>query len=243
MSVRQTASLMKTVAGSARQAARAAELGKRLEGKNRSLSYAEWLGRNGTVGDSDALRNALTKRAKNSPDYGAAAQKLSDLGLDKTGYANYLRRENEAAYQRSEAEIREQNAARESGNRNGYLAYLKRWESEQDELMQKTLSSLAESKVSNLDDAYADALAAGLTDERARIVSRLAPTVGEYGMRRLREGISGVLAVSLSAGLSGAEAEVLARACGISQADAKKLRQTVESSPTGGTVGGADRFE
>jgi len=171
----------------------------------------------------------------NSPAYGASVEKLIDRGLFRTGYVDYLRDRNEKVYRRTIDGIRGQNDARESGNRTGYLSYLKRWEDEQDALMQKTLSDLAENKVTQIDDAYADALAAGLTDERARLVSRIAPSVARYGMRRLSGEISGILAVSLSAGLSGDEAELLARACGVSESDAKKLRQTVESSPTGTT--------
>ena len=86
-------------------------------------------------------------------------------------------------------------------------------------------------------------LSAGLTEDRAKIVSRVAPAVGRYGMRRLREGIAGILTVSVSAGLSGAEADLLARDCGVSSADSKKLRQTIESKPSGGAVNQADRWE
>ena len=222
---------------------RAGDLGKRLEGKNRSLSYAEWLKKYGAKVEEIALENAGTDRAKGSPDYGAAAQTLSDRGLSKTGYADYLREKNAETYRILTDAKRAKNDAREAGNRSGYLAYLQKWESDQDSLMQKTLSQLAETRVSGIEAAYADALAAGLTEDRARIVSRVAPSVGRYGMRRLGEGIAGILSVSVSAGLSGAEAELLARACGISQADAKKLRQTVESSPSDGDVNQADRWE
>ena len=209
------------------------ELGKRLEGKNRSLSYKEWLSRNGASTDPDGIKNAATAYAKGSPDYGAAAERVSDRGLSRTGYAQYLREKNEETYRAALGKIKRQNDERESRNRNGYLSYLTQWEQQQDELMQKTLHSLAEQKVSGISDAYADALEAGLTDDRAAVVSRLAPVVGRYGTRRLGEGISGVLAVSLQAGLSGADADLLARACGISSSDAKKLRQTVETSSDG----------
>ena len=197
----------------------------------------------GATPNENALTSAQTTRAKRSPDYGAAAEELTDKGLSKTGYAEYLREKNEEAYKALADANRAKNDAREAGNRSGYLAYLQKWESDQDSLMQKTLSHLAEARVSGIEAAYADALAAGLTEDRARIVSRVAPSVGRYGMRRLREGIAGILSVSVSAGLSGAEAELLARACGISPSDAKKLRQTVESSPKDGATSQADRWE
>lgn len=214
-----------------------ADLGKRLEGGNRSLSYSEWLSQNGKTADTDAVKIAATARAKGSPDYGTAAEKLFDRGLSRTGYAQYLRDQNEKTYRAAITGIGETGDAREKKNRSGYLAYLTRWEEQQDELMQKTLRLLAEKKVTGISDAYADALAAGLTDDRADIVSRLAPTVAKYGTRRLGEGISGVLSVSLSAGLTGAEAELLARACGISSSDAAILRRTVEASDGEGSDG------
>lgn len=224
-----TGSLLSTVIPKSN--ATAGELGRSLEGANRALSYREWLSRNGAKDDPAAGIAEKTARDMGSPDYGAAVEKLIDRGLFKTGYADYLRDKNEAVYRKAIGAIREKNDARGNGNRQGYLAYLKRWEDDQDDLLQKTLSDLAESKVSGIDDAYADALAAGLTDERARLVSRVAPTVARYGMRRLREGISGVLAVSVSAGLSGGEAEMLARASGVSASDAKKLRKLLEEAP------------
>lgn len=214
-----------------------------MEGKNRSLSYSEWLSQNAAPYDGEAERSLATKRAVGSPDYGAAAETLSDRGLSRTGYAKYLRERNEAAYRSGVGAIREKNVVREANNRSGYLAYLKQWERDQDELMRKTLSSLAESKVPGVDDAYADALSAGLSDDRAQIVARIAPAIGQYGARRLGEGIAGVLSVSVRAGLSGAEAELLARACGISESDAKKLRKTVEASPSGSAASDADRWE
>ena len=244
MSIRSaTKALLSTIFRSSGKTTRTEDLGKRLEGKNRSLTYAEWLKRYGAEANEATLSPAGTERVKGSPDYGAAAETIIDRGLSKTGYADYLREKNEEAYRAATEANRAQNDAREAGNRSGYLAYLKKWESDQDDLMQKTLSHLAETRVTGSDAAYADALSAGLTEDRAKIVSRVAPAVGRYGMRRLREGIAGILTVSVSAGLSGAEAELLARACGVSAADAKKLRQTIESKPSGGAVNQADRWE
>ena len=206
------------------------------------MTYREWLQKNGAREEGEALRDAGTKWAKTSPVYGAAGEKLNDRGLLGTGYADYLREQNEKTYRALAGKIRESGDERAQRDREGYLAYLEKWETSQDELMKKTLSHLAETKVSKIDDAYADALSAGLSDGRARIVSRLAPSVARYGMRRLREGISGVLAVSVSAGLSGEEAELLARACGVSASDAAKLRKTVGSLPSR-PVGTSDRWE
>ena len=214
-----------------------------MEGKNRSLPYREWLKTNAVPIDASALPAARTKRDKRSPDYGAAAEKLSDRGLSRTGYADWLRERNEEEYRQAAAGIREVSAARSKTERNGYLAYLKEWENAQDELMQKTLSDLAANRVAGISEAYADALSAGLSDDRARLVSRVAPALGKYGGRKLRQGIAGVLAVSLSAGLSGVEAELLARALGIDRADAKKLRETVESTPPGSAVSNAGEWE
>jgi len=231
MSIKTKTSLISTLLGSSGKTSSDA-LAKRLEGKNRSLTYAEWLGQNGAPRDGTELKTARTKRDKNAPDYGAAAQAISDRGLSGSGYADYLREQNEEAYRKASAGVAEKTAATDDGK--GYLAYLKDWETAQDKLMKKTLSTLSSTRVTNVADAYADALSAGLTDERARLVSRVAPSLGKYGTRRLRQGIAGVLAVSLSAGLSGAEAELLARAFGISEEDAKKLRQTVEDPTSRG---------
>lgn len=244
MSIRSaTKSLLSTLFKTSGKTTRTEDLGKRLEGKNRSLSYAEWLKQVGAEENRIALETAGTNRAKGSPDYGAAAETITDRGLSRTGYADYLREKNEKAYRTVVDANRVSNQAREAGNRRGYLAYLQNWESDQDALMEKTLSHLAETRVTGSDAAYADALAAGLTENRAKIVSRVAPTVSRYGMRRLREGIAGILAVSVSAGLSGVEAELLARACGVSSADAKKLRQTVESPSSEDAVNQVDRWE
>ena len=225
----KAASLISTLFGSSGGTAQSDELSKLLEGKNRSLTYAEWLEKNAGQTDGTKLQTARTGRAKNSPDYGAAAEALSDRGLSRSGYAGYLREKNEESYRSAAADVAMENGSNDGGK--GYLAYLKEWETAQDKLMKKTLSSLSSNRVSNVSDAYADALSAGLTDERARLVSRIAPSLGKYGARRLREGIAGVLSVSLAAGLSGTEAELLARAFGISEEDAKKVRQTVEDPP------------
>ena len=241
MSVKTTGSLISTLFGSSGKKTTSGALSKLLEGKNRSLTYAEWLERSAPQNDGTGLRAARTRRAKNAPDYGAAADELSDRGLDRSGYADYLREKNEETYRRASAEVAERNAERDTGK--GYLAYLKDWENAQDKLMKKTLSNLASTRVTNISDAYADALSAGLTDDRARLVSRVAPSLGKYGTRRLRQGIAGVLTVSLSAGLSGAEAELLARAFGVPEEDAKKLRKTVEDPQTKGDVSDASDWE
>ncbi len=218
-------------------------LSKRLEGKNRALTYREWLQKDGAATAADAPVKAGTKRSKSAPGYGAAAEALADRGLSRTGYADYLREQNEAAYREAIRGAKEKNDAKRTSDRKGYLAYLKDWETAQDDLMKNTLSTLASSKVPGIAEAYASALAAGLTDDRATLVSRVAPVLGRYGARRLRQGISGILSVSLEAGLSGEESELLARALGIDAADAKELRRTVESTPPGTVVSSSGFWE
>ena len=238
----RTASLISTVFGPSKRTGSADALAARLEGGAKALSYGEWLREYGGVLDQNEWQDAGTKHSKNAPDYGAAAETLSDRGLLKTGYADYLRRQNEESYRNAIGAAKQKNAMQNERDRTGYLAYLKDWETAQNKLMKSTLSHLAANRVSDVSDAYADALAAGLTDDRARLVSRVAPALGSYGARKLREGIAGILSVSLGAGLSGDEAEMLARAFGISETDAKKLRETV-GSPSGGTVPGDAEWE
>ena len=228
-----TGSLLSTLFASSSGTA-TGTLSKRLEGKTRAKTYREWLKENAAP-DDGGLQKAEIARAKGSPDYGVGAERLSDRGLSGTGYADWLREKNEEEYRRAIAQVREKTAAAGSADRKGYLKYLSEWETGQDELMQRTLSRLSSTRVTGATDAYADALSAGLTDDRARLVSKIAPALGKYGGRRLRQGLAGLLAVSLSANLSGRDVERLARAYGYSSEDAKKLRETVEQTPDGAT--------
>lgn len=209
--------------------------------KVRAKTYREWLEQNAAPDDL-SLQRATVARAKGSPDYGARAERLSDRGLSGSGYADWLRERNESEYRREIARIREKTAAKGSESRKGYLKYLSDWETAQDKLLQKTLSRLGSARVSGIDDAYAEALSAGLTADRARLVSKIAPALKENGERRLRQGLAGLLAVSLAAGLSGGDAERLARAYGFSAGDAKKLRETVVSTPGGAAVFDPDEW-
>ncbi|MBR4336501.1 MAG: hypothetical protein IKP74_08625 [Clostridia bacterium] len=228
-----TGSLLSTLFGSSSGTA-TEKLSKRSEGKTRAKTYREWLKEN-ALPDGGELQKASVARAKGSPDYGAGAERLSDRGLSGSGYADWLREKNEGEYRRAIARAREKTAASGPASRKGYLKYLSEWETGQDELMQSTLSRLSSIRVQGATDAYADALSAGLTVDRARLVAKIAPALGKYGARRLRQGLSGLLAVSLSANLSGGDAERLARAYGFSAEDAKKLRETVETAPDGAT--------
>ena len=205
-----------------------------MEDKTRAKTYREWLEQNAPKDDL-SLQRAENARAKRSPDYGEAAERLSDRGLSGSGYADWLREHNESEYRRALAAVREKTAAKGPEARKGYLKYLSDWETAQDEKMRSTLSRLSSTRVSGVIDAYADALSAGLTADRARLVSKIAPALGKNGERQLGQGLAGLLAVSLSAGLSGSEAERLARVYGYSANDAKKLRETVASTPDGAT--------
>ena len=209
-----------------------ASLVKRLSGETRSKSYAEWLKESGSVpeeSDGEKAVRAKTGAALASPVYGRAGEKLVSGGLDRTGYAAYLKKVNEDAYQKELAGIGAASVAREKRNRAGYLNYLERWESEQNALSKKTLDKLVPRKYDDPSAAYADALLAGLTPDRAGMVARVATALGSTGERPYREGITGIMRAIRRADLTGAEAELFAVVCGLSKEDAKAVRETVEN--------------
>ena len=195
------------------------------------MTYAEWLQENGTVpkeSDSEKAAEAGTRAALASPGYGRRGEKLASEGLDSTGYAAYLKKVNEEAYRNELAGIRKASLDREKKNRAGYLNYLERWENEQNALSKKTLDKMVPKKYDDLDAAYADALLAGLTPDRAGMVARVAAALGATGDRPYREGITGILRAIRRANLSGEEAELFAVVCGLSKEDAKAVRRTLE---------------
>ena len=145
--------------------------------ENEKSPFAVWVRKYGNAVASDiAPDNSATVKRKSEPTYGATAERLFDLGLQKSGYAGYLQSEAERGFRIAKDAFHKESAAVGEKNRSGYARYLTSYEKRQDDLRKSMINRIGNGESFDENLAYENAIAAVLNDENAREAARLGVT-------------------------------------------------------------------
>lgn len=204
---------------------------KLQQNNNRALDYVEWVrayGSDPTEEYTDALHDAERAYRAANVKGGRAGERLSQAGLERSGYADYLAAEREMAYKRAREDADqalERDGAREQRQ---YRRYLAEWNENQDKLLASAVKGMLSMEFTSSDTAYRYASSLGLSDERARHAAELTLAVGSdmaNGMKERYEILRGII----NSGVTPETAYQLARACGMPPETAKQLAAAVQS--------------
>ncbi len=188
--------------------------------------YAEWLKSNGVDSEkiyTDALRDTETDYRRMKSEHGAAAEKLAELGLNSSGYSDYL---NGVAYyqmQKNKLIAKDRKADTEKENLKGYRDYLERYEDKTQKAFASVLSGIENAKITDYESAYEYAINSGLEDSDAAAAAKLATA---SVVRKIKESI---IKEITSNQLSEKETAEYAKALGLSEEDAKELSEYAKS--------------
>ncbi len=142
--------------------------------KNGAESYADFARRTagdfGTELDRELEAAAIAER-KSTPSATWQNDRLGELGLSDSGYADYLRRRSTDSYGKRRSEIENERARRTKSTAEKYQNYLAEREQRQTSIYNSVVRSLMSQKILDPETAYKYGLAAGLESERARAAS------------------------------------------------------------------------
>ena len=199
---------------------------------NKSISesedgYRSWLGKNGadtTIALAKNLGAADTEYKMARPTYGSGGERLSTLGLTKSGYAAYLGESRDRTLDGRIKEADEGFASAEKKNRSGYSAFLKEEESKAKKSLNEAKSLLMNSGSTDYDAVYKSATDMGLSESEAELIAKSSTE------KAIREARLKVISAIVNKRFGGKQAKEYAEALGLSAELAEELYELAEST-------------
>ena len=162
------------------------ELEKRYEkqlNKNEPFSYFAYVAQNGRRTDDrlyDNLVKADTEHRLSSSDYGSRADRLTDSGLNASGYEDYLKTKNDGKFIKRTSGASLEKKIDEYKNNVDYENYLSDYEALQSKISQSVIKEIGNSGNFSIEEAYTKAIRAG-------IAKNLAYVTAEAGVAKAKE--------------------------------------------------------
>ena len=185
-------------------------------------SYADWLRSNGIDSKkvySDTLRDIETDYLRARSEHGANAERLASLGLGASGYSDYI---NGVAYsdmQNKKRLAREDLYENERKNAKDYQSYTAEHVAKAEKAFSEAYKGIQSAGIADYEKAYAYAVSAGLGEDGASIVAKLA---SDSVVKSLKEKIMKEI---VSKYLTEAQTMEYARGLGLGEDDAKELSE------------------
>lgn len=180
----------------------------------------------GTQLDS-ALKNAYTAYKSNIGGRGASAEGTPQNGLARSGYSEYLKSSQDAAYGRAVNDATKKSASALSKQIGAYEKYLEGYIKDSAKLKQSVGSKLLSSSVTDRNAAYNYAIDSGLSDGDAKEVS---DSVYSAVLKKLR---TKILEQVIYQKIDYETAAELARSYGLDEKDVEGIRNEARSIISG----------
>lgn len=141
-----------------------------LLNKNEADSYFEYASAHGIRTNdklNDSVVKANTERAFSSSDYGAKAERLSSLGLNASGYEDYLKSQTNKRYSESKENAELTGLINEYKNQKGYQDYLSEYEALQTQISESVIKKIGSGNNFSFENAFDTAIKAGVSKNLA----------------------------------------------------------------------------
>lgn len=151
--------------------------------RNEADTYESYLLKSGIRTDEryyDSLAKADTVRRLADSNYGTTAESLRSKGLNESGYEDYVKSRASTSYYKGVGAAELGKKSDEYENRRGYENYLAGYESLQSKISESVISKIASGMNFNLDDAFGEAVRAG-------VARNLAYVTAQSGVRKAKE--------------------------------------------------------
>lgn len=194
-----------------------------VENKKKSESeesYRKWLEANGVDYEgiyAESIRDINSDYQRRKSEYGSNAESLADIGLNASGYSDYV---NAAAYsemQRRKTGAKEKLLENERQNRAGFGEYVRNLRDTEDKAYTAVVDKIKSEGITDFDSAYEYAVSAGLSDDAAKAAAESGTGLAKNAL------IKQVLSTIISKGFNSKQAKNYALASGLSQKDADML--------------------
>lgn len=170
---------------------------------------------------ADAVASLYAATMKNLSSYGSNGNKISNKGLQNSGYAAYIDDMNERTFNSGVKALSTAYGESEAQNRASYASYLEKYKDTEQRTKRSVMSHLIDNDVVDINTAIAYGMNAGLSPEDAKAVGESAYEVTK------QKAINKILEQTVSLGLDKDGAKALALKMGISEQDASAIAEEV----------------
>ncbi len=185
-----------------------------------SLSFKEYLsyvGKDYERDYSQALLKTDTAAAKTSPLYGKSGEALRGMGLADSGYASYLKRNNDSFLNETKKSLYADYLKNLDSAKDSYANYLISYREKQTNIAKSLIDRLENDGILDFNKAYQLAIEQGLSEENARAAA-------ESGTKAARDKIyNKIIEVISRYRYSRERAEIYAKEMGLTEKDVKSL--------------------
>ena len=166
----------------------------------------------------DALESAAASKRLNDASDTAFKQKLSSLGLSRSGYADYLKGERTDIENARQIKAKRELYEAEANAYSGYAEYVNNYETLQTALNEKFIDGLITDGIFDVEEAERLAIESGIPKQRAKEVAELGVTVSRKRVasaavkyaKEKNYSYDGTVYYALSLGLSDSDAKWVA---------------------------------
>lgn len=173
-------------------------------------------------GYADAINKLYFESKKDLASYGINSRKISNKGLQNSGYASYIDALSNKTFWAGRDAIKQAYSEKENEHELGYLAYLEKYKKNEDKLGKNVLSHLVKNGVVDLELAVAYGMSAGLSKEAAENIGKSA-----YELTK-KKVFNSILEQTVKLGLDSEGAKLLAMKMGISESDAQGFSEEIQ---------------
>ena len=170
---------------------------------------------------TDAVNSLYASSKKSSSSYGANNRKISNKGLQNSGYASYVDDLAENSFTSGLNSLNAERAKNESEARSSYASYLEKYRDKQSQVKDNVMSHLIGNDIVDINTAIAYGVNAGLSREDAELVGQNAYEITKQKV------LNKILEQTVSLGLDENGAKMLAIKMGVNDSDADGIAKEV----------------
>ncbi len=179
--------------------------------------YLSYIGKDYQKEYNNALLNLDAKGAKADPYYGKSGESLRQMGLVNSGYANYLKEQNQKTLSVAKDSLYASYLKNLDSSKDSYANYIMDYQQKQNNIAKTLISRLESDGVLDFDRAYQLALKEGLNEANAKAAA-------ESGIKAARDSIYyKIIDLIGKYKYSRERAEIYARQMGLSPEDVMAL--------------------
>lgn len=171
---------------------------------------------------SDAVGSLLASSKQKLSTFGANERKLSNKGLQNSGFASYIDSLAKNSFSSGLDKLGKKYAKDEAAIRSSYASYLDSYNDKKASIKKSVMSHLIDNGVTDKNTALAYGISAGLSADEANEISE-----SVYSVTR-KKVFDRVLEQTLSLGLDKEGAKMLALKMGISEGDADEFASEID---------------
>lgn len=170
---------------------------------------------------TDAVNSLYASSKKASSSYGANNRKITNKGLQNSGYSTYIDDLAKNSFTSGLKSLNDEYAQKENKNRASYVSYLEKYRDKQNQVKDNVMSHLISNDIVDINTAIAYGVNSGLSREDAEIIGASAYEITKQKV------LNKILEQTVSLGLDQDGAKMLALKMGVNDTDADKIAKEV----------------